>query len=196
MTSNNESNNPYLDVINNDHKKEPFVKRSKTKIFAFCAICLLFLIALFVLFPKITSKLSETNTKNDIMVQNNTESLKIDSGAVNQDLSTKPLSERNVYYAGLEDCTITKDSVVYLENLKENDDIFMAYEIYTSDNELIFKTDLIPSGTFVKWYPGETFSEKATYVFYIKHIPYYESSPGEYEKLAYQPVNVINLTLQ
>ena len=106
---------------------------------------------------------------------------------------TNPLDGRQVYYAGLEDCVVNSDSVVYLENLKENDDIFMAYEISTN-GEKIYETGLIPSGNYSKWTPSEVLTP-GTYELSIKNIPYYDLGDGNYEQLAYQPVNVINMTV-
>ncbi len=110
-----------------------------------------------------------------------------------------PLVNRYVYYAGLEDSVIKKDTAVYLENLKKNEDIFMAYEVYDDKGNLVFETNLIPSGEFVRWVPGENF-ESGEYEFSIKHIPYYgfadEKGNVDYVALAYQPVNVVKLIIK
>ena len=103
------------------------------------------------------------------------------------------LSNRMVYYAGLEDCTVNSSSVVYLENLPENEDIYMSYEI-SKDGEVIHKTGLIPAGEFSKWTPSEVLSP-GVYSLAIKNIPYYDTGDGNYETLAYQPVNVISMTV-
>ncbi len=110
-----------------------------------------------------------------------------------------PLANRYVYYAGLEDSVIKKDTAVYLENLKKNEDIFMAYEVYDDKGNLVFETNLIPSGEFIRWIPGENF-ESGEYEFSIKHIPYYgftdEKGNIDYVALAYQPINVVKLIIK
>ena len=104
-----------------------------------------------------------------------------------------PLEGRHVYYAGLEDCVVNSTSVVYLENLKENDDIYMAYEIYDND-VLIHETGLIPAGEYSKWTPAEDL-EPGEHTLSIKNIPYYGLGGDDYEPLAYQPINMINMTI-
>ena len=145
-------------------------------------------------------KVTETNTSTPMeeifteTAKKDTVSMKIDTNLTDTKVVETALSDRQVYYAGLEDCTINKDSAIYLENLPENEDFYMAYEVYV-DDKLVHKTDLIPSRKFSKWIPGETM-EPGTYVFNIKHIPYYEVSEGEFVPLAYQPVNPITVVIK
>ncbi len=103
------------------------------------------------------------------------------------------LSDRQVYYAGLEDCTVGPDSIVYLENLKENNDIYMAYRI-SVDGVVIHETGLIPAGEFSKWTPSDVLNP-GQYELSIRNIPYYDTGNENYEQLAYQPVNIINMTV-
>lgn len=107
--------------------------------------------------------------------------------------SDNPLSDRNVYFAGFDNFTVGQDNVVYFENLKENDDIFMAYEVYLGD-ELIHKTGLIPSGEYSQWTPAEDL-KPGSYSISIKNVPYYSFDGVNYEKLTYQPVNNVNVVI-
>ena len=82
------------------------------------------------------------------------------------------LFDRQVYFAGMEDQMIKSDTVVELSNLPENEDIFMSYEILDADTgESLHHTDLIPSGTYVPWVPGETLPP-GTYHLIFHQMPY------------------------
>ena len=107
--------------------------------------------------------------------------------------SDNPLSDRNVFFAGFDNFTVGQDNVVYFENLKENDDIFMAYEVYLGD-ELIHKTGLIPSGTYSQWTPARDL-KPGSYDISIKNVPYYSFDGVNYDKLSYQPVNNVSVTI-
>ena len=120
--------------------------------------------------------------------------LKVDNRATGDAKSAaRSLSGRQVYYAGLEDCVVNQDTVVYLENLAENIDIYMAYEI-TVDGEIVFKTDLIPPGEYVEWTPAENLDAGKTYVVYLKETPYYEENEGQFLPLT-APTNMVNITV-
>lgn len=107
--------------------------------------------------------------------------------------SDNPLSDRNVYFAGFDNFTVGQDNVVYFENLKENGDIFMAYEVYLGD-ELVHKTGLIPSGEYSQWTPAGDL-KPGSYDISIKNVPYYSFDGVNYEKLTYQPVNNVNVVI-
>lgn len=94
-----------------------------------------------------------------------------------------PLSERNVFFAGYSDATLSKMSTVALENLPENEDFLMKYiitDIGTGD--VVYETNLIPSGQCVVWVPGETM-EVGTYHLQFLAIPYYYDGNGNFQQL-------------
>ncbi len=104
------------------------------------------------------------------------------------------LADRQVYFAGIEDATINRQTVIYLENMKENDDILMQYEITDKDTgEVLETTGLIPSGEHVDWIPGEKLADGSyTLVFHEK--PFYEYK-GEYVALT-QGNNEVAIRIQ
>ena len=62
-------------------------------------------------------------------------------------LAKNPLADRQIYFAGINDCIIDHDSMIYLENPAENEDIYIAYKIFDAETDaLVYETDLIPSG--------------------------------------------------
>lgn len=66
----------------------------------------------------------------------------------------KALIDRRIYFSGLPAGPITKEQSIQLRNPKENDDIYIEYHVIYDGNE-IFKSDLIPSGMYLDWTPGE-----------------------------------------
>ena len=91
-----------------------------------------------------------------------------------------PLSERNVFFAGYADATLTKSTAVALENLPDNEDFLMKYTVInTEDGTVVFETDLIRSGQCIVWIPGESL-EPGTYQFQILQAPYYQSGEDEF----------------
>lgn len=93
-----------------------------------------------------------------------------------------PLAGRNVYFSGIEDAAISRETVVQLDNREENLDFLLRYEIYDGDGELVFETDLIPSGQHVDWVPGETLGVGVHTLSFLQ-IPYYVDGAGEYVSL-------------
>ncbi len=95
-----------------------------------------------------------------------------------------PLASRSVYFAGIEDAALAKDSQIALDNLPENEDFLLKYEITdTATGELVFETDLIPSGERVLWTPGETLAP-GTYKLSFLEKPFYkDEKTGEYTPL-------------
>lgn len=89
-----------------------------------------------------------------------------------------PLAGRNVYFSGIEDAAISRETVVQLENQEENLDFLLRYEIYDGDGELVFGTDLIPSGQHVDWVPGETLGAGVHTLSFLQ-IPCYVDGAGE-----------------
>lgn len=94
-----------------------------------------------------------------------------------------PLADRNVYFAGYLDATLTKESTVALENLPENEDFFLKYTITNNDtNEVVFETNLIAAGQCIVWNPGETLDE-GTYELQFLASPYYQEVDGSFVPL-------------
>ena len=121
----------------------------------------------------------------------NTDAISIDENLTN--VNDNPLADRQVYYAGFDDFAVKKGNIVFLENLKENDDIFMSYEIYIGD-KLVHKTGLIPSGQYSEWLPADEITP-GEYDIAIKNIPYYSYNGTDFFVLAYQPVNTVKMTI-
>ena len=89
---------------------------------------------------------------------------------------------------------IGPETVVQLDNREENIDFLLRYEIYdTGTGELVFETDLIPSGQHIDWVPGETL-EPGEYTLNFLQIPYYPDPSGEYVALT-QGSNQVNLAI-
>ena len=89
--------------------------------------------------------------------------LRLDTTANSEKSDPNDLSNRNVYFSGIDNSSCNKDTVIYLENLPENEDFLMKYEIYELNEdgtrgEMVFSTDLIPSGQHVNWKPAENLS--------------------------------------
>ncbi len=104
-----------------------------------------------------------------------------------------PLEDRQVYFAGYDDFTVGKGNIIYLENMPENEDILMAYEIYV-DDKLIHKTGMIPSGKYSEWMPADEM-EAGEYDISIKNIPYYSYNGEDYFTLSFQPSNTVHMTI-
>ena len=176
---------------------EPKTKKNKvsTGLIVIVIVLLLVIIGLlFILFHKAKEYIPAEVPNEEMIMANVGSDAATDISIDNNLTDTRgDLTNRMVYYAGLEDCTINSSSVVYLENLPENEDIYMSYEIWV-DDEIIHKTGLIPAGEFSKWTPSEDLTP-GVYNLSIKNIPYYDAGDGNYETLAYQPVNVISMTV-
>lgn len=105
-----------------------------------------------------------------------------------------PLAGRNVYFSGIEDAAIGRETVVRLDNREENLDFLLRYEIYDAGTgKLVFETDLIPSGQHIDWVPGETL-EPGEYTLDFLQIPYYPDPSGEYVGLT-QGSNQVTLAI-
>lgn len=91
-----------------------------------------------------------------------------------------PLSDRQVYFSGINDADVSAKTVVYLENLPENDDFYMTYQIEDKETgEIVFETDLIPSGEHVEWVIGDSLSVgEHKLIFHEK--PYWEDETGNW----------------
>ena len=89
--------------------------------------------------------------RKETMGQNG--SMRVDARATDEERKVDgigDLSGRNIFFAGIEDTTIKKGTLIELKNLEPNGDFLMKYRIYEGDS-LIFETDLIPSGQYVSW---------------------------------------------
>ena len=94
------------------------------------------------------------------LIDNGYNNLTIDTAAAEEHETVTPVSARNVYFAGIDNSTCNGDTIVYLENLPENEDFLMKYEIYTltedgQRKDMVYETDLIPSGKHVNWKPAQ-----------------------------------------
>ena len=104
------------------------------------------------------------------------------------------LADRQVYFAGIENATISRDTVIYLENMEENGDILMQYKISDkATGEVLESTGLIPSGEQVAWSPGEKLKE-GTYTLIFHEKPFYPYE-GDYVALT-QGNNEVTITIE
>lgn len=136
---------------------------------------------------------SELAQNNGINVVSN---ISVDTRATSEtnQVIEDSLGNRQVFFAGIEDLDISMTTSVLLENLPENEDILMKYEIYNSETEdLIFETDLIPSGEHVEWVPGRNL-DKGEYQITMVETPYYPNGDDTYMPLTVGS-NVLSLVL-
>ena len=104
------------------------------------------------------------------------------------------LSDRQVYFAGIENAVISHDTAICLENMEENGDILMQYEISDkATGEVLETTGLIPAGEQIAWVPGEQL-EDGTYTLIFHEKPFYPYE-GEYIALT-QGNNEVTITIQ
>ena len=93
------------------------------------------------------------------------------------------LSERYIYFAGYEDCSVGAGERMVLVNLPENEDIYIAYTVYLSDTgEEVFKTDLIAPGNSVEWTVSENL-EPGEYRISLYQAPYILDNHGDFMEL-------------
>lgn len=85
---------------------------------------------------------------------------KVDTRATDEEMKTEEdLSQRSIFFAGIEDTTVTKGQKIALENLEGNRDFLMRYIVKDADTDkTIFETDLIPSGERVYFDPSSVLS--------------------------------------
>ena len=104
------------------------------------------------------------------------------------------LADREVYFAGIEDAQIDSKTEIYLENMKENDDILMQYVITDKNSgEVYEETGLIPAGSHIAWVPGEKL-QNGSYTLIFHEKPFY---PYEGEMIALtQGNNEVTITIQ
>lgn len=91
------------------------------------------------------------------------------------------LSDRSVFFSGIDNAVVNNSSVVYLDNPEENIDFYMQYKIYENDVE-IYSTDLIAPGQYVTWEIGGQFSV-GEHTLLFTEIPYYQISDDEWMQL-------------
>ena len=104
------------------------------------------------------------------------------------------LGDRQVYFAGIENAVISSDTVISLENMEENEDILMQYEITDKESgEVLETTGLIPAGEQVAWKPGEKL-KTGTYTLVFHEMPFFPFE-GEYVALT-QGNNEVTITIQ
>ena len=122
------------------------------------------------------------------------DNLVADTSATGEEEAEAALKGRNVYFAGMDNILAGADTVVRLENLKDNGDILISYSILdNSTGEELFHTDLIPSGQHVDWKPSETMEAGSYDICYVQN-PVWQDGEGNYISLT-SADNVASLTL-
>ena len=104
------------------------------------------------------------------------------------------LASRNVYFAGIEDAVFAGSGQIALENLPENEDFFMRYQVVNDDTgETVFETDLITSGNRIYFDP---YSELKPGIYHLSFVETpYALINGEYIELT-GASNPVTITLQ
>ena len=151
-------------------------KNNKPLIITVVTTLVIVILILLLLLVKGCNNNTDTNIGFTNVIENN---LSIADNA--NDEYEKPesiLEGRNVYFAGIADTTVGTNTNVYLENLPENDDIYMKYKIINADTkDVIYETDLIPSGKHVTWKCAEDLQEGENHLV-IEESPYYPTGTG------------------
>jgi len=89
------------------------------------------------------------------------------------------LKDRQVYFSGIEDSSVNENTVVYLENAPENEDIYMVYKIIDKETGDIYEvTDLIPAGEHVEWEPS-LILPKGEHTLIFNETPYFKWDESE-----------------
>ncbi len=96
---------------------------------------------------------------------------RIESHATEKTELSEALKGRQVYFSGIEDMTISKTSIIHLENLPENEDIMMVYEIKEGD-KVLKTTEMIPAGMDIEWVSGKVLDAGKHELSFIQH-PFY-----------------------
>lgn len=122
--------------------------------------------------------------------------LMIDTDATDkEEEAVTALKNRNVFFAGMDNITADKDTVVRLENLKDNGDILISYSIIDNDTgRILFSTDLIPAGQHVDWKPSESLEAGSYDICYVQN-PVWQDEEGNFVPLT-SADNMATLTLK
>ncbi|MCR5101724.1 MAG: hypothetical protein K6B41_10260 [Butyrivibrio sp.] len=136
------------------------------------------------------TEVSAASEKGNLVVDTNATSTEDDLSKVYE-----ILKDRNVYFSGIQDCNVTKETNISLENLKENEEIFMTYTIYDEAENVIFSTDLIPSGQAVNFEVAQYLCE-GEHNLKVFAQPYYptEAAEGGYLPLT-STSNMVKVTV-
>lgn len=93
---------------------------------------------------------------------------------------SNPLANRSVSFVGMDDCTIKTGDSIKLENLPENQDFYLKFQITdTETGKDVYSTDLIPSGQSVMWVPSENLDKGVHHLAFLQ-LPYWKNPSGEY----------------
>lgn len=158
-----------------------FLKKYSLIILTFIVFILVFIGFTFA-YKNTASKQNEINTNQ--MTNNDNTLLIIEDNSIDKSEAVakkeNPLANRNVFFAGYTDATISKTSSIILENLPDNKDFLMKYEITNLETgEVVYETNLITSGQCVLWVPGETL-EEGTYKLQFLAKPYFQEENGNF----------------
>ena len=108
--------------------------------------------------------------------------------------AAKELENRNVFFAGINDATIDRETVIELENPEANDDILISYQVINNDTgEELFKTDYVPAGEHIDWKASDNL-EPGSYELCFRQNPVWQASNGEYLPLT-SADNVVQITM-
>ena len=168
-----------------DIRRSIYMKYKKTETVLIIFICLIFLVFIGLLAWWISVVHSNVNAGN----------MRLDTRATKEEMAedVPDLSQRNVFFAGMEDTTIKKGGKISLENLEQNLDFYMKYKVYDAGSDkLIYETDLIPSGERILWDPSEVLGIGEHTIAFLEE-PYMQQGDG------YIPLtsgkNIVNITI-
>lgn len=108
--------------------------------------------------------------ETDLSIKN----LVIDTSAETLAKGNSQLQERKIHFAGLPNGTLGINSSLILRNPASNEDIYIQYIISeASEDEILFESDLIASGKYIEWVPGDVLSV-GEHELVITQQPYYQ----------------------
>ena len=149
-------------------------------ILSLCVLAVVVCVATVGIFPDRKSDEKQGDmSQTEIMAAASGENLMMDTRHVLQEEKPKEeLSARNVYFAGIEDSVFYGEGRIALDNLEENEDFLMRYEVYDEESgKLIFETGLIPSGERVYFEPYSVL-KPGVYQLRFTAVPYMEQNGG------------------
>lgn len=163
-------------------------------IFLILLLILIVLVGILIYRLKSNTKINNEEDTKPIYNGEALEKLSIDPKATDEDLKNAQefLETQTINFPGYDDFVANKESVMNLINPKENGVFYIKY-ILKVDNNIIYETDLIPSGEHIDIKPA-TYLNKGTYTLNIVEEPYYEVKPNNFLALT-SATNQINITI-
>lgn len=161
-----------MDVKNNndisgvDIKEKEDKKKGNGKKRTVAMVIITLIIIIIILMLRSCNRTNEPSISHSVTIDTSAEDKR-------EDVQINPLADRDVYFSGIVDSTITKEGSIQLLNDERNEDFYMMFTVIDSDSEeVIYESNLVPSGQAIYWIPGE-YLESGTYNLNFKETPYY-----------------------